>query len=167
MAKAARGRKANAKKSNFTVIEKIREYPKEIADKVKSYNEKYLAEPIEKGKKTLKTYNKKYIVKTFKKGRDYLEKPYRKFTDRVDDLLARGRDMEKDALDKLDELWEDGRDFAYKIPMVETLEKKVSNGLKSLPGMVNMPNRGEIQKLTRAVETLNANLKSLKTITTL
>ncbi len=163
MAKAAKSKKAKAKKTNFAVVEKIKDYRDEIADKVKSYNEKYLAEPMEKGKKTLKTYNKKYVVKTFKKGRDYFKKPYREFADRMDEMLAKGRDMEKDALDKLDELWEDGRKFAYKIPMVETVEKKVSGGLRAIPGIVNMPSRVEIEKLTRAMEKLNANLKTFKT----
>jgi hypothetical protein len=129
---------------------------------LKEYNEKYVAKNIEKGKETLKEYNEKYVVKNIEKGKEYIDGPYKKVTKKVDDVLAKGRDMEKDALKKLDEVVVNGKKFMYKFPMVETVEKKVSEGLNSLPGFINMPNKGEIEKLTMAMQALNTNIETLK-----
>ena len=131
-------------------------------DKVKEINEKYLEKTIEKGKETFKEYNEKYLTKNIEKGKEYVEGPYNKLTDKVDDVLAKGRDIEKDALKKLDEFVENGKKFMYKIPMVETVEKKMTDGLNSLPGMINMPDKSEIKKLTLAMKMLNSNIESLK-----
>jgi hypothetical protein len=166
---------------NNVIVEKIQKASEAVTEKIKDYNEKYLAENIEKGKKTFKEYNEKYVTKnlekgkeTFKeynekyvaknleKGKEYFDGPYKKVTKTVDDVLAKGRDIEKDALKKLDEVVDNGKKFMYKIPMVETVEKKVTNSLNSLPGVVNMPNKGEIEKLTLAMQALNTNIEALK-----
>ena len=131
-------------------------------EKVKEINEKYLEKTIEKGKETFKEYNEKYLKENIEKGKEYFEKPYNNLTDKVDEVLAKGRDIEKDTLKKLDEFVENGRKFMYKIPMVETVEKKMTDGLNSLPGMINMPDKSEIKKLTLAMKTLNSNIESLK-----
>jgi hypothetical protein len=130
---------------------------------IKEYNEKYVAKNIEKGKETFKEYNEKYVVKNLEKGKEYFDGPYKKVTKTVDEVLAKGRDMEKDALKKLDEVVDNGRKIMYKIPMVETVEKKVTDSLNSLPGFINMPNKGEIEKLTMAMQALNTNIETLKT----
>jgi hypothetical protein len=129
---------------------------------LKEYNEKYLEKNIEKGKETFKEYNEKYVVKNIEKGKEYLDGPYKKISKTVDDVLAKGRDIEKDALKKLDGVVDNGKKFMYKIPMVETVEKKVSESLNSLPGFINMPNKGEIEKLTMAMQALNTNIETLK-----
>ncbi len=132
-------------------------------EKVKEINEKYLEKTIEKGKDTFKEYNEKYLAKNIEKGKEYFEKPYNNLTDKVDEVLAKGRDIEKDTLKKLDEFVENGRKFMYKIPMVETVENKMTDGLKALPGIINMPSKGEIEKLTKAMKALNSNIELLKT----
>ena len=167
-------------KSNV-IVEKIQKASDAVTEKIKDYNEKYLSENIEKGKKTIKEYNEKYVAKNLEKGKDtfkeynekyvvknlekgkeYFDGPYKKVTKTVDDVLAKGRDIEKDALKKLDEVVDNGKKFMYKIPMVETVEKKVTKSLNSLPGFVNMPNKGEIEKLTLAMQALNTNIEALK-----
>lgn len=178
MAKKA-AKKEEAK--NNVIVEKIQKTSDAVTEKIKDYNEKYLAETIEKGKKTfkeynekyvskniekgketIKEYNEKYVSKTLDKGKEYFDGPYKKISKTVDEFLAKGRDIEKDALKKLDGVVDNGRKFMYKIPMVETVEKKVSESLNSLPSIVNMPNKGEIEKLTLAMQALNTNIETLK-----
>ena len=157
-------------KASDAVSTKIKDYNEKYVEKaiekgkerVKEINEKYVEKTIEKGKETFKEYNEKYLVKNIEKGKEYVEGPYNKLTDKVDDVLAKGRDIEKDALKKLDEFVENGKKFMYKIPMVEAIEKKMTEGLNSLPGMINMPDKSEIKKLTLAMKTLNSNIESLK-----
>ncbi len=159
-------------KATDTVSAKIKDYNEKYLakaiengkEKVKEINEKYVEKTIEKGKDTFKEYNEKYLAKNIEKGKEYVEGPYNKLADKIDEVLAKGRDIEKDALKKLDEFVENGRKFMYKIPMVETVEKKMTDGLNALPGMVNMPNKGEIENLTKAMKALNSNIESLKTI---
>ena len=174
-------KEAKKEESKNVIVEKIQKASETVTEKIKDYNEKYLAENIEKGKKTFKDYNEKYVAKnlekgketikeynekyvskTFEKGKEYFDGPYKKISETVDEVLAKGRDLEKDTLKKLDKVVDNGKKFMYKIPMVETVEKKVSGGLNSLPRIINMPNRGEIEKLTMAMQALNTNIETLK-----
>jgi len=180
MAKKATKKTANKEEKN-AIVEKIQKVSETFTGKIKDYNDKYLADTIEKGKKTvkeynekyvskniekgketLKEYNEKYLSKQIEKGKEYFDGPYKKISETLDDVLAKGRDIEKDALKKFDEVFENGKKFMYKVPMVETVEKKFSEGLNSLPGMINMPNKGEIEKLTLAMQALNTNIETLK-----
>lgn len=149
-------------KKNSVIVEKVQKASDAVTGKIKDYNEKYVVKSIEKGREVLKEYNEKYVVKNIEKGKEYIEKPYKKFTDKVDEVLAKGRDLEKDAFKKLDGVIVNGKKFMYKLPLVETVEKKVTNGLNSLPGMINMPSKGEIEKLTLAMQSLNKNIETLK-----
>ena len=182
MAKAVKTKKEAAKKeeSGFFIVRTVRKATDTVSEKVKVYNDKYVSKALDKGKKavkevndkyvaknfekgkeTFKEYNEKYIVKNFEKGREYIDGPYKKLTKKVDDVLAKGREMEKDAWKKFDQYVENGRKYAYKIPMVETIEKRVSSSLNSLPGVINIPSKAEIEKLTLAMEALNSNIETL------
>jgi len=180
--KATKKAEKKEEATNNVIVEKIQKASDAVTDKIKVYNEKYLADNIEKGKKTFqeynekyvakniekgketfKEYNEKYVVKNIEKGKEYFDGPYKKVTKSVDEVLAKGRDMEKDALKKLDEVVDNGRKIMYKIPMVETVEKKVTDSLNSLPAFINMPSKGEIEKLTIAMQALNTNIETLKT----
>ncbi len=177
---AKKAAKKEAAKKNV-IVEKIQKTSETVSGKIKDYNEKYLAKTIEKGKDTFKEYNQKYVakniekgketfkeyndkyvVKSIEKGKEYIDGPYKKISKTVDEVLAKGRDMEKDALKKFDEAVEKSKKFMYKIPMVETVEKKVTDSLNSLPGIINMPNKGEIEKLTMAMQALNTSIETLK-----
>lgn len=162
-------------KTSETVSEKIKTYNEKYLSKniekgkatLKEYNEKYLAKNIEKGRDAIKEYNEKYVAKTIEKGKEYLDGPYKKISGTIDDVLAKGRDIEKDALKKFDDVLENGKKFMYKIPMVERVEKKMSASLNSLPGIINMPSKGEIEKLTVAMQALNSNIETLKKMKTI
>lgn len=149
------------KKSNV-IVEKVQKASDAVTEKIKDYNEKYVAKSIEKGREVFKEYNEKYVVKNIEKGKEYIEKPYKKFVDKVDEVLAKGRDLEKDAFKKLDGVIVNGKKIMYKLPLVETVEKKVTSSLNALPGVINMPSKGEIEKLTIAMQSLNKNIESLK-----
>jgi hypothetical protein len=153
-----------------TVTEKVKDYNEKYLSKaidksketVKEYNEKYLSKTIEKGKDAFKEYNDKYISKTIDDAKDYFEKPYKKAADALDEALKKGRKIEKDAYKKMDKYVQQTRKFMYKVPMVETIEKKMTDGLNAVPKLINMPTKGEIEKLTLAMETLNSNIETLK-----
>lgn len=180
MAKAKTTKKASKEESGIiietfqkasdAVTSKVKDYNEKYVtkaidkgkDAVKEYNDKYLSKTIKKGKETFKEYNDKYVVKNIEKGKDYFEEPYNKLTDKVDEVLAKGRDIEKDALKKFEGFVVNGKKFMYKFPMVETVEKKMTDSINALPAMVNMPNKNEINKLTLAMENLNSNIETLK-----
>ena len=162
MAKSAKTKKAAGKKNRETIVDTIRQTQEKITGKIKYYNEKYLEETLEKGKKTVKDYNEKYLSKTIDKGKDYFEGPYKKMTDAISDAREKGRKIERDARKKFDEFVADGKKFINKIPMIETIEKKVNEKMRSIPTMVNMPSKGEIEKLTLAMENLASNIETLQ-----
>ena len=149
-------------KSGFAVMDSVKKAKDAVSEKAKVYNDKYLAKAVDKGRETVKEYNEKYVKKGIDKGKNYVEGPYKKFSEKVDKTLAKGRDMEKDWIKKFDEYVENGRKYMYKIPMVETLEKKVTSSFDNIPKMVNMPSKAEIEKLTLALESLNTSIESMK-----
>ncbi len=173
--------KKEQKETKMAVTEKIQKASETVTGKIKTLNDKYLADTVEKGKKTvqeynekyvsanfekgkktLKEYNEKYISPNVEKGKEYLEKPYKRISKTVDGVLERGRDMEKDALKKLEGTMTRGRELMYKLPLVETVEKGVTKRLNALPALVNMPSKGEIEQLTLAMQTLSSNIETLK-----
>jgi hypothetical protein len=89
-------------------------------------------------------YNDTYLVKTIEKGREkvkhynekYVSKPFEK-------RIASGRKI------------------MGKIPVIGTIEKTVADRLRKVPSMINMPSKGEIEKLTLALESLNNNIENL------
>lgn len=162
MAKSEKVKKAKTKETRESITDTLRRTKETVSEKIRDYNDKYLAKTIEKGKQKAKDYNEKYLSKTIEKGKDYFEGPYKKMTDALSDVREKGREIEKDARKKFDEIVADGRKVVNKIPMVATIEKKVTEGLKGVPSIINMPSKGEIEKLTLAMESLNANIETLK-----
>jgi len=162
MAKAKQTGKKKSEKATIAV--KIQKTAETVQGKVKAYNEQYVVKTIEKGKKTVKEYNDKYVTKAIEKGKEYVDAPYKKISGSVDEFLSKGRSLEKDAWKKIDAYVVNGRKFMYKIPMVETLEKRVTSGLTAMPAKINLPGRNDIEKLTLAMESLNANIETLKKI---
>ncbi|MDZ7830225.1 MAG: hypothetical protein U5L07_00580 [Desulfobacterales bacterium] len=167
--------------SGFTMFRTVKNTADNVSEKVKAYNDKYVAQTVEKGKKTFKEYNDKYVMKTVEKGRDTVKQynskyvspvvekgrsvidgPYKKVSKSFDDALAKGREFEKDAMKRFDDFVDSSRKFVYKVPMVETIEKRVTGSLNSVPRLVNMPCKEDIEKLTNAMETLNSNIETMK-----
>ena len=162
MAKSVKTKKAKTDETQNVVVKTFQKVSDDVTEMVKDYNEKYLSKAIDKGKKTVKEYNDKYISKAIDKGKDYLDKPYKTVSEAIDEALEKGREIEKDAMNKFDDYVKRGRKIMYKVPMVETFEKKMTDGLNALPGLVNMPTKKEIKKLTLAMEALNSNIETLK-----
>ena len=165
----------------FSVFRTVKSTADNVSEKVKTYNDKYVAQTFEKGKKTFKEYNDKYVMKTIEKGRDTVKQynskyvspavekgrsvidgPYKKISKSFDDVLAKGREYEKDAVKRFDDFVDSSRKFMYKVPMVETIEKRVTGSLNSVPRLINMPCKEDIDKLTNAMETLNSNIETMK-----
>ncbi len=148
--------------SGFSVIRTVKNAKDNVSEKVRTYNDKYLAKTIEKGRGTVKQYNTKYVSPVIEKGRSAIDGPYKKISKSVDDALAKGRDFEKNTMKRFDEFVDNSRKYLYKVPMVETIEKRVSGSLNSVPRMINMPCKEDIDNLTSAMETLNANIETMK-----
>jgi hypothetical protein len=181
MNKTEKTKKAKAGENENVVVKTIQKVTDTVSEKVKDYNEKYLSKAIDKSKEAIKEYNEKYVAKTIEKGKEaykeyndkyiskavdqtkeYFDKPYKKAADALDEALKKGRKLEKDAYKKMDKYIQRGRKIMYKLPMVETIERKMTDGLNAVPSIINMPTKGEIEKLTIAMETLNTNIESLK-----
>ena len=160
MAEAKQTQEKQTEKVNL--VGRVQKAAESVQSTVKDYNEKYVAKTIEKGRETVKEYNDKYVNKAIEKGRTYVDGPYKRISGTMDDLLAKGRSMEKDAWKKIDDYVASGRKFMYKVPMVQTVEKRVTSGLNAVPTMVNLPGKNDIDQLTRAMESLNANIESMK-----
>lgn len=161
----ATAKKTEKKKTEqVKIVGKIQKAAETVQEKVKAYNEKYVAKTLEKGRERVKEYNEKYVNKAIEKGKEYVNSPYKKISGTMDELLSKGRSYEKDAWKKIDGYVENGRKFMYKLPMVETLEKRVTSGLSAVPSRINLPGKTDIEKLTLAMESLNANIELLKKI---
>lgn len=148
--------------SGFFVFRTFKNTADNVSEKVKVYNDKYFMKTIEKGRDTVKEYNSKYVSPAVKKGRSAIDGPYKKISKSVDDVLAKGREFEKDAVKRFDDFVDSSRKFMYKVPMVETIEKRVTGSLNSVPRLINMPCKEDIDKLTSAMETLNSNIENMK-----
>jgi hypothetical protein len=176
----AKAKKVKAVEKDNALVKTFQKVTDTVTDKVKDYNEKYLSKAIDKGKETVKEYNEKYLSKTIEKGKDafkeyndkyisktiddakdYFEKPYKKAADALDEALKKGRKIEKDAYKKMDKYVQRSRKFMYKVPLVETIEKKMVDGLNAVPKLINMPTKDEIEKLTLAIGTLNSNIETM------
>lgn len=177
----AKAETKKTEKKQENVVGKIQKSAESITEKVKEYNDKYLARRIEKGRETFKEYNDKYVVKTFEKGREtvkeyndkyvakalergkgYIDRPYKKVSGTMDEWLEKSRELEKDAWKKLDVYVENSRKFMYKLPMVENIEKRLTSGLNAVPEVVNLPGKADIEKLTKAMEKLNKNIETMQ-----
>ncbi len=94
---------------------------------------------------TIRDYNQKYVVVTLEKGRKKAKGYNEKYVSKpIEKGVAEGRKM------------------INKIPMVKTVEKKMTDGLQRVPAMFNMPSKGEIEKLNIALENLNSSIETLK-----
>lgn len=162
MAKSEKAKKAKTVETRVSITDTLKKTRETVSEKIRDYNEKYLAKTVEKGRQKAKDYNEKYLSKTIEKGKDYFEGPYKKMTDALSEVREKGREIEKDARKKFDEIVADGRKIVNKVPMFVTIEKKVTEGLRGVPSIINMPSKGEIEKLTLAMESLNANIETLK-----
>lgn len=145
MTKEKKAEKTATESTRFSITETINQAKDKVSVKIKAYNDKYLAKTIEKGRQKAKTYNDQYVVKNVEKGKQKAKEYNEKYVSKT---------IEKGIAD--------GRKIINKVPMVGTIEKKVTDGLRGVPSMINMPSKGEIEKLTLALENLNTNIETLK-----
>ncbi len=145
-----------------SITTKIQKTADSMVEKVKEYNEQYVVKTVDKGREMLKEYNDKYLAKLVEKGKKYVDGPYQKVSKIIDDMVEKGRTIEKDTMKRVEEYVTKGRDYIVKLPVVKEVEKKVNTSLKAIPGMINLPGKEDIERLTKAMETLNANIEALK-----
>jgi len=105
--------------------------------------------------KKIKEVNEKYLKKHYQKPLENVEKVY-------DRLNEKRLTIETDARKKLEKSYQRGKDLVLKQPIYTTIEKKMTNGFNALPSLINLPAKKDIQNLTLALETLNANVIELR-----
>jgi hypothetical protein len=107
-----------------------------------------IADTFRRTKKTVSekitAYNDTYLVKTIEKGREKVKHYNEKYVSKPFEKGIAG-----------------GRKIMGKIPVIGTIEKTVADRLREVPSMINMPSKGEIEKLTLALENLNNNIEIL------
>ncbi len=83
----------------------------------------------------------------------------------MDGFVDNGKDffegVEKDARKVIDDVLDSGKKAFKKFPVVETVEKKVSSGMKAVPSQLNLPSKKDIEKLTCSVKALNSKVENL------
>lgn len=144
MAKSEKSKKTSEKESRTSVVDAFRKTREAVSEKITGYNDKYVVKTIEKGREKAKQYNETYVAANIEKGREkakyynekYMAKP-------IEKGIANGKRMIR------------------KMPVVNTIEQKVTDRLNGLPSMVNMPSKDEIEKLTIAMENLNTKIENL------
>jgi len=94
--------------------------------------------------------------------RKYLKKHYQKhvenFGKAYDRVNGKRQSLEKQAVEKVEKAYEQGKKRILDQPLYKSIEKKVSNSLNSIPKLIDLPTKEDIQKLRAAMDTLNANV---------
>jgi polyhydroxyalkanoate synthesis regulator phasin len=177
-------------KSQFYVIRSARETRNNLTDMVKDYNEKYVNNPIKSGKEFIEDVRKdprkvydglvndgKKLVKDLRKdprkvfdnfiddAKEYTGDVRKDFRKTMDGFVDNGKKIvkgvEKDARKVMDDFLESGKKTIKKLPMVETVEKKVNSSIEAVPSQLNLPSKKDIDKLTRSVKALNNKVDNL------
>ena len=177
-------------KSQSYVVRSIRETRENWAETVKGYNEKYVQKPFEKGKGFFEDLREdprkvfedlmddgKDFVKDVRKdprkvlsgfvddGKDFVDGVRKDARKAIDQLVDNGKDLyrglDKDTRKIFDGLVDDGKKVMDKIPMVKTMEDKISDGFESIPDRLNLPSKNDMKKLAGAMKALNRKVDGL------
>ena len=181
------GKKAE---SRFHAVNSLHKTRENWIGTVKNYNAKYITNPFENSKNfvvDVKNDPKKTFGDLFDNGKGLVEDvkkdPKKMFTHMVDgsknlaegaredffkaveSVLDGGRDfyvgMEKDTRKIMDDLFDRGKKITDRIPGKETMEKRISKRLESIPDRLNLPSKKDMEKLSKTVRTLNTKLNTL------
>jgi len=177
-------------KSQFYVVRTAREVGENLTDTVKEYNEKYVKKPFETGKEFIEDARMdprkvfdglvddgKKLVKDLRKdprkvfdgfvddAKEYVGDVRKDARKTMDGFVDNGKDflegVEKDVRKVIDDFLDSGKKAFEKIPMVETVEKKLNSGMKAVPAQLNLPSKKDIEKLTINVKALNKKVVNL------
>ncbi|OQY58751.1 MAG: hypothetical protein B6245_10205 [Desulfobacteraceae bacterium 4572_88] len=118
----------------------------------------FIVKTVQKATDTVNTlvrdYNEKYVKSVFEKGKSL------------------GEGVKKDTRMVVDQFVEKGKKMIPEIPVLKTAEQKLTSGVKTLEGKIsssvnvitekiNLPSKKDIDKLTNAMEALNAKVETL------
>jgi polyhydroxyalkanoate synthesis regulator phasin len=178
------------KASQSYVVRSIRETRENWAETMNGYHEKYVQKPFEKGKEFFEDLREdprkvfddlmddgKDFVKDVRKdprkvlngfvddGKDFVDGLRKDARTAIDQLVDGGKDfyrgLDKDTRKIFDGLVDDGKNFVDKLPMVKTMEDKISDGFDSIPDRLNLPSKNDMKKLASAMKALNKKVDGL------
>ena len=179
--------------SQFHAVKAIKENRNKWMETAKDYNEKYVLKPFETGmdfvvdlqKDPLKTIeglvdDGKDFVQDVRKDprkvfdgfvedtKDFVEELRDDFRNAIDDFIDGGKGLykglQKDTSKAFEGLVDKGKNLTEKIPMVNTIEEGITKGLKSVPDRLNLPNKKDMETLSKTVKSLNRKINALSKV---
>lgn len=171
-------------------IQSIRETGESWAETMKDYNEKYVQKPFENGKEffeDLRVDPRKVFEDLVDDGKDFVKDVRKDHRKVLNDLFDEGKDLvdgigkdarnaidqiidgskafykglDKDTRKVFDGLIDDGKKVMEKVPMMKTMEEKISNRFESIPDRLNLPSKNDMRRLTNAMKALNRKVDGL------
>ena len=98
-------------------------------------------------------------------GKEFTEGVKKSFRATMDDVVDSGNDLhkgvKKDSRKLFDDLLENGRKLMDKFPMMKKIEEGVGNTLQSIPEKLNLPNKKDMDDLSKAIKALNQRMNAL------
>ena len=98
-------------------------------------------------------------------GKGFVEGVKKNFRTTMDDAVDSGNDlyngMKKDSRKLFDDLVENGRKLTDKIPLMKKIEEGVGNTMQSIPEKLNLPNKKDMDDLSKAIKALNQRMNAL------
>ncbi len=150
--------KTDAKEeTGFSITEMIKNAKDTATKTYNDYNDKYVKKNIETGKEFAEKQYKKVsdiAEKNYKKVSDIAEKNYKK----VSEIVEKRVKTTRESVDEYTGSW---KKYITELPMVQTVEQNISDGLNKVPALMNLPGKNDIEKLIEGLETLNGKVDAL------
>lgn len=169
--------------SRFYIAKIINDAKGNIEKKIKIYNEKYVKKQFENGRgfiTELKADPVKKIDDFIDDSRDAIKKVR---SHRMETLEKKVDTTKKDVRKKIEKINQEtrtiykgigndaklliedivvlGKKNLEKLPMKKTIEKKISDGICSIPAKLNLPSKEEIDNLVTGIEDVDKKVNAL------
>jgi len=171
------------KESKFYTVKMVNEAREKIESKVNTYNEKYVKKTVENGREFISELKANPVQRiddliddskdAFKKARvgrmetlqrkvDATQKDVRKKIELVIQKTQKVyKGIENDGKLIVEDIVALGKKNLEKIPMKKAIEKRISAGINSIPGKLNLPSKEEIDHLVAGINGANEKVDAL------
>ncbi|MEE4356925.1 MAG: hypothetical protein V2I97_10675 [Desulfococcaceae bacterium] len=174
---------AENKKSRFYIVNTVNDAKDKMEDRVKSYNEKYVKKNLAAAREfftelkgdPVKTiddliYDSRETLRKVKSERvETVQKKVDTTKEEVRGKMEKANRTGKEIFKKIENdfklLREDiiamGKKNLDRIPMKKNLEKKISEGVDSIPSKLNLPSKSEIDNLIVGIDGVSKKVDAL------
>ena len=169
--------------SRFYIAKTMNGVRANIEKKIKTYNEKYVKKQIENGREfisELKADPVKRIDDLIDDSRDAIKKVKSHGMETIDKKVDAAKKDVRKKIEKINQetrtiykgvghdaklIIEDvvalGKKKLDKMPLKKTIEKKISDGIDSIPAKFNLPSKEEIDNLVTEIEDVDKKINAL------